>query len=210
MAICIHTYLRQLKRGTISLVTSQTELTYTASEQVYRTTWEMTMCRWYTEASWLTRREVVRAQPHYFNEIFFFLEYNFFLFFQGFSSQHDFLLQHEGTFLSNFFLTTATQAPDMATYVFTTRAIQMIKIKIKAVKSHLMLISSGYETQLFILPSSNSSIQWLRFRLINLLYKAAVFIVCLSVCTPPLFRHDRRTATKFGTHIRVDTGLILS
>ena len=32
---------------------------------------------------------------------------------------------------------------------------------------------------------------------------------CLSV--PPLFfRHDRRTATKFGTHIRVDTGLILS
>ena len=22
----------------------------------------------------------------------------------------------------------------------------------------------------------------------------------LSVCTPPFFRHDRRTATKFGTH----------
>ena len=32
--------------------------------------------------------------------------------------------------------------------------------------------------------------------------------VCLSVPLPP-FRHDRRTATKFGTHIRVDTGLIL-
>ena len=26
------------------------------------------------------------------------------------------------------------------------------------------------------------------------------------VCTP-FFRHDRRTAPKFGTHIRVDTGL---
>ena len=32
--------------------------------------------------------------------------------------------------------------------------------------------------------------------------------VCLSVPLPP-FRHDRWTATKFGTHIRVDTGLIL-
>ena len=32
----------------------------------------------------------------------------------------------------------------------------------------------------------------------------------LSVCTPHFFRHDRRTTTKFGTHIRVDTGLILS
>ena len=31
--------------------------------------------------------------------------------------------------------------------------------------------------------------------------------VCLS---PPFFRHDRRTTTKFGTHIRVDMGLILS
>ena len=42
-----------------------------------------------------------------------------------------------------------------------------------------------------------------------LLYKAAVFFVCLSV--PPLFfRHDRRIATKFGTHIRVDMGPILS
>ena len=30
--------------------------------------------------------------------------------------------------------------------------------------------------------------------------------VCLSVCLYPLFfRHDRRTATKFGTHIRIDT-----
>ncbi len=45
--------------------------------------------------------------------------------------------------------------------------------------------------------------------LYNLLYKAAVFFVCLSV-PPPFFRHDRRTATTFGTHIRVDTGLILS
>ena len=45
----------------------------------------------------------------------------------------------------------------------------------------------------------------------NLLYKAAVFFVCLSVPPPPFFfRHDRRTATKFGKHIRVDMGLILS
>ena len=29
------------------------------------------------------------------------------------------------------------------------------------------------------------------------------------VCTP-FFRHDRQTATKFGTHIRIDMGLILS
>ena len=36
--------------------------------------------------------------------------------------------------------------------------------------------------------------------------------VCLCVCTPPppFFRHDRRNATKFGTHIRIDMGLILS
>ena len=33
-----------------------------------------------------------------------------------------------------------------------------------------------------------------------LLYKA--LSVCLSV--PPFFRHDRRTATKFSTHIRID------
>ena len=43
-----------------------------------------------------------------------------------------------------------------------------------------------------------------------LLYKAAASLclsVCMSVfvcvCTPPL-RHDRRTATKFGTHMRID------
>ena len=33
--------------------------------------------------------------------------------------------------------------------------------------------------------------------------------VCLSVCIP-LLRHDRWTATKFGTHIRIDTGLTLT
>ena len=58
----------------------------------------------------------------------------------------------------------------------------------------------------------------------HLLYKAAVSLflsVCLSVCLllclsvcqsvpPPPFRHDRRTATKFGTHIRIDTGLALT
>ena len=51
----------------------------------------------------------------------------------------------------------------------------------------------------------------------SLLYKAAEIFVCLSACLsvclypPPLFfRHDRRTATKFGTHIRLDMGLILS
>ena len=33
----------------------------------------------------------------------------------------------------------------------------------------------------------------------------------LSVCLyPPFFRHDRRNATKFGTHIWVDMGFILS
>ena len=42
-------------------------------------------------------------------------------------------------------------------------------------------------------------------------YKAAASL-CLSVCLypPPLFRHDRRTAKKFGTHIRIDTGLALT
>ena len=41
------------------------------------------------------------------------------------------------------------------------------------------------------------------------IYKTAEIFVCLSV--PPFFsRHDRRTATKFGPHIRVDMGLILS
>ena len=44
----------------------------------------------------------------------------------------------------------------------------------------------------------------------RLLYKAAVSL-CLSVCLSPFFfRHDRQTATKFGTYIRVDMGLILS
>ena len=33
--------------------------------------------------------------------------------------------------------------------------------------------------------------------------------VCLSVCTPPpSFRHDRLTATKVGTHVRIDLGNI--
>ncbi len=33
--------------------------------------------------------------------------------------------------------------------------------------------------------------------------------VCVSVCLyPPLFRHDRLTATKFGTHVRIDPGII--
>ena len=40
----------------------------------------------------------------------------------------------------------------------------------------------------------------------HLLYKAAGYL-CLSVCTP-FFRHDRRTATKFGTHVRIDPGII--
>ena len=31
--------------------------------------------------------------------------------------------------------------------------------------------------------------------------------VCLSVCIPP-FRHDRRTATKFGMHLQIDLGMI--
>ena len=33
--------------------------------------------------------------------------------------------------------------------------------------------------------------------------------VCLSVVPPPFFfRHDRLTATKFGTHMRIDLGVI--
>ena len=32
--------------------------------------------------------------------------------------------------------------------------------------------------------------------------------VCMSVCTPLFFRHDRPTATTFGTHMRIDMGII--
>ncbi len=39
--------------------------------------------------------------------------------------------------------------------------------------------------------------------------------VCVSVCLcgcvavpPPPFRHHRLTATKFGTHVRIDPGII--
>ena len=32
--------------------------------------------------------------------------------------------------------------------------------------------------------------------------------VCVSVCTPPPLRHDRLTATKFGTHVWIDPGII--
>ena len=35
-------------------------------------------------------------------------------------------------------------------------------------------------------------------------------VQCPFVCTPTPFRHDRRTATKIGTHIRIDTGLALT
>ena len=47
--------------------------------------------------------------------------------------------------------------------------------------------------------------------ILNIIYyiKLQLPFVCLSVY-PIFFRHDRRTATKFGTHIRVDMGLILS
>ena len=46
-------------------------------------------------------------------------------------------------------------------------------------------------------------------RLSALLYKAAVSLcVCVSVCTPLFFRHDRLTAAKFGTHMRIDPGVI--
>ena len=33
--------------------------------------------------------------------------------------------------------------------------------------------------------------------------------VCMCVCTPPPLRHDRLTATKFGTHVRIDPGIII-
>ena len=44
---------------------------------------------------------------------------------------------------------------------------------------------------------------------IHLLYKA-IKSICLYVClsVPPPFRHDRRTATKFGMHMRIDLGII--
>ena len=45
----------------------------------------------------------------------------------------------------------------------------------------------------------------------NLLYRAAVSLcvcVSVSVCTPAFFRHDCLTATKFGTHMRIDLGII--
>ena len=42
-----------------------------------------------------------------------------------------------------------------------------------------------------------------------LLYKDAVSL-CLSVCNPPPFRHDRRTANKLSKHFRIDTGLALT
>ena len=33
--------------------------------------------------------------------------------------------------------------------------------------------------------------------------------VCMCVCVyPPFFRHDRLTATEFGTHVRIDPGII--
>ena len=37
-----------------------------------------------------------------------------------------------------------------------------------------------------------------------------VWCACVSVCLypPPLFRHDLLTATKFGTHVRIDPGII--
>ena len=32
--------------------------------------------------------------------------------------------------------------------------------------------------------------------------------VCVFVSVPTFFRHDRLTATKFGTHVRIDPGII--
>ena len=40
-------------------------------------------------------------------------------------------------------------------------------------------------------------------------YKAAVSLQVVCVCLPPFFRHDRRTATKFGTPMRIDLGAVL-
>ena len=37
-------------------------------------------------------------------------------------------------------------------------------------------------------------------------YVCVCVCVCLSVT--PFFRHDRVTATKFGTHVRIDPGII--
>ena len=42
-------------------------------------------------------------------------------------------------------------------------------------------------------------------------YCKAVVSLCLCVCLyPPFFRHDCRTATKFGTHIRIGMALALT
>ena len=53
--------------------------------------------------------------------------------------------------------------------------------------------------------SYGGSAIWRVSKFVIPLTKAAVSL-CLSVCLyPPFFRHDRRTATKYGTHIRIDT-----
>ena len=62
----------------------------------------------------------------------------------------------------------------------------------------------GRKTIILVIRGPNVSMSHLSTN-----YEAAVSF-CLSVPPPPLFRHERRTATKFGTHIRVDMGLILS
>ena len=63
-----------------------------------------------------------------------------------------------------------------------------------------------------------STMYYINENVILLLNKAAVSLCmyvctcvsdCLSVCTPlPFFRHDRLTAAKFGTHMRIDPGII--
>ena len=44
----------------------------------------------------------------------------------------------------------------------------------------------------------------------TLLFRSLVFSGHLSFPATFFFRHDRRTATKFGTHVRIDTGLALT
>ena len=74
-----------------------------------------------------------RAQPHYFNEIYIYLffEYIFLFFLKAFYHNMTFYSNMKLHFYHKLFLTAATLAPNLATYVFTTRAIQMIRIKIK-------------------------------------------------------------------------------
>ena len=81
-------------------------------------------------------------QPHYFKEIFIFLVLHFFSYqhqpeafiitwhLKAFYHIMTFIATSGFMFIINSFFNDGTQAPDLANYVFTTRAIKQIKIKV--------------------------------------------------------------------------------